>query len=182
MHMGQQHHSSCLEITALAPAVNAGKECVHGVVVGYIVVYKPKRSHLTLFSPFKTNNKQSWNFTVATLESLFLPQLPHLSGINPWKTSSPHRCQFIAEICTQFLKPMNGRKWTLKQYFCRVVKYKYLGGKKKEGLSHCNNNLKMQPSTKSLYCLRISKVLWNTIEVQALKQILHSQNNFTVYY
>lgn len=83
MHMSQQHHSSCLEITALAPAANAGKEDVHGEVVGYIVVYNPKRSHLAFFSPFKTNNKQRWSFTVAATESLFLRQLPHLSGINP---------------------------------------------------------------------------------------------------
>lgn len=41
MHMSQQPHSSYLEITALASAANAGKECVHGEVVEYTFVYNP---------------------------------------------------------------------------------------------------------------------------------------------
>lgn len=81
--MSQQHHSSYLEITALSPAAHAGKEYVHGEVGGYTFVSNPERSHLTFFSPFKTNNKQSWSFTVAATELLFLKELPHLSGINP---------------------------------------------------------------------------------------------------
>lgn len=80
MHMSPQHHSSNLEIPALAPAAHAGKECARGEAVGYIIDYNPKWSHLAFFLPFKTNNKQIWSFTI---ESLFLRQLPHLSGINP---------------------------------------------------------------------------------------------------
>lgn len=53
MHISQQYHSSYLEITALAPEANAGKECVHGEVVGYILVYNPKRSLLNFSHPLK---------------------------------------------------------------------------------------------------------------------------------
>ena len=81
-------------MTALTSTASAGKEYVCSEVVAYTVIYNPESSHFAFFSPFKTNNKQSWRFIVAVtfnllythdnaIMPLFLRQLPHLSGMNP---------------------------------------------------------------------------------------------------
>lgn len=109
MHVSQQHHSSYLDITALAPAADAGRECVHAEVVEDIL------DILLSITP----NGVTWIFShplkliinKAGASLWLLQSLPSSDSCHTFQALIPktpsYWCQFNIKIFTQFLKSMN---------------------------------------------------------------------------